>query len=463
MSFRALSTPQRHGTAELARERPMCDRTAITFAIDDPFAARAAMTSALADGTAPVSGLEAVLREVGAEPNVRIQPVFAERAVGVLGPDRWRLALANQSTAHRRLSGIHLLLYEGQPSERTIEMIDAWRRALRTDRRVAYAEHPMIAYPVLDLTSREAGRPFVGTIQKPECKGEVTLDCHQQWGLRHCGFDCIWDELDVGVDPGLIGILDMGLEPKSQAEFGNRIVKYVTPPGHDPFVGTHPAAVAGIISAIRDGSSDETMLGCCSGSLEVFSIYTKEGKNCAAFYDMVKTLGAEPLRVVNMSFESECQDPTLDRMIKHYVHDERMIFVAAMGNRGGKGNPKNWPASHEDVIAVGAIQDLQNARYPDSCTGDHIFMAAPGFDILTVDPTTSSGYRCIDGTSMAAPHVTAAIWLALRQRPAWGVDEIRCLLSQSVKQPGKPWNTSVGHGCLDVRRMAMLLRGHVCG
>ena len=455
------ATPDGPSSEVTRRERPMCDPTALTFAIDDPFAARAAATAAMHGASVTDGPLEAVLRHVSATPEFEVYPVFADRAVGVLGSNQARLAIADRRLPNKRLSGIHLLRPRGVPSERAVEIVAGWRRALVTDSRVAYAEHPMIAYPVLDLTTRDNVRAFVGEMPKTGCKDAVKLACNEQWGLRHCGFDCIWDELDTGFDPGPVGILDIGMEPKSSTELGSRVVHYYKPPG-DPFPSTHPAAVAGIISAIRDGTDDERMRGCCSASLLVFSIYSTERRDAAALYDVMRTLGQAPVRVVNASFESECRDPSIDRMITQYVEDG-MVFVAAMGNRNGRRNATNWPAAHEDVIAVGATQDLTNARYEDSCTGNHIFMAAPGVDILTLDPGSDSGYACINGTSLAAPHVTAAIWLALRQRPEWSAKEIRCLLQQSVQDPSRRWNASVGHGCLHVGKMAQLLREGACG
>ena len=439
--------------------RPACDRLAVTFAIDDPRVASAAIATALDDTSAPTGPVESVLREVAADPNASIRAVFPDEAIGVLGTNGLHLALANERTSSRKLSGIQLLRYAGAPTDASLHRVSAWRAALRSDPRVAYAEHPMIPYPVLDLTSRDRSRVLRGRIERASCEGEVRLDCHQQWGLRQCGFDCIWDELDVGVFPGSIGILDIGREPESP-ELAGRVVKYVTA-ARTPFGNSHPAAVAAIISAIRDGMPDETMLGCCSATLEVFSIYTEKGPDCQALYEMLKAVGRDRLRVVNMSFESPCEDPTVNRLIDQYTSDGT-IFVAAMGNTGVTDNRSNWPAAHPAVIAVGATRNTRNDRWPHSCTGEHIFMTAPGVDILTVNVEDASQFHCEDGTSMAAPHVTAAVWLALRQRPHWGTKEIRCLLSQSVQSPNQPRNEEVGFGCLDVRRMAQLLRDRVC-
>jgi hypothetical protein len=90
---------------------------------------------------------------------------------------------------------------------------------------------------------------------------------------------------------------------------------------------------------------------------------------------------------------------------------------------GGSG--PTYPAAFPSVVAVGATS-RNDRRWPGSSTGSHIWISAPGEDILTTcNPDT---YVEQDGTSFATPMVSAAVWLMRRARPEWGVDKVRNML-----------------------------------
>jgi subtilisin family serine protease len=84
--------------------------------------------------------------------------------------------------------------------------------------------------------------------------------------------------------------------------------------------------------------------------------------------------------------------------------------VAAMGNEFEGGNPKEFPAAYEGVLAVGAVDGV-GRRASFSCTGPHIGLVAPGVNILSTVPMQKSifsettEYDAWPGTSMATPHV----------------------------------------------------------
>ena len=80
---------------------------------------------------------------------------------------------------------------------------------------------------------------------------------------------------------------------------------------------------------------------------------------------------------------------------------EKVILVAAAGNRGPNGPPA-YPAAIESAFAVTAVS-LDGDAYEHANIGDYIDIAAPGIDL----PTTSR--RITSGTSLAVPFVTAAV------------------------------------------------------
>ena len=68
------------------------------------------------------------------------------------------------------------------------------------------------------------------------------------------------------------------------------------------------------------------------------------------------------------------------------------------------------PADYEGVIAVGAIA-RDGSKSSFSNYGDWVDLAAPGTDILST--VTGSGYRSMNGTSMACPHVSGVAALVV--------------------------------------------------
>jgi subtilisin family serine protease len=130
--------------------------------------------------------------------------------------------------------------------------------------------------------------------------------------------------------------------------------------------------------------------------------------------------------------------------------------------------PIEWfPAVADGVIAVGGT-DYNDLPVPDSGAGDHVWIGAPGEDILTVVNSDDFGSR--SGTSFAAALVSAAVWLSLQADEDLTPAQIRRALGNSADSarvsPGSPtkprkgpangkWNDGVGCGRLDVRSFMM--------
>lgn len=245
--------------------------------------------------------------------------------------------------------------------------------------------------------------------------------------------------------------------------------------------GTH---VAGTICAKRNKANGHSGLIDCN--LEMMKIFSDEPMLVSvpggAAYSWVVDPGffaralarciEERFQVVNLSIGGGVPNDD-EREAFSDLTEAGIAVVAAMGNDGS--NVPSYPANYEQVIAVGASNFADNTA-EFSNFGPHISLLAPGADILSTLPTypgtsqwdaVAQGARWVrgqarlrdthyahwDGTSMATPHVSAAVALLIHKHPTEALAQIRArLLAAVVKIPtmaGQPFNRMTGYGRID--------------
>ncbi|TVT35553.1 MAG: S8 family serine peptidase [Marinobacter vinifirmus] len=188
----------------------------------------------------------------------------------------------------------------------------------------------------------------------------------------------------------------------------------------------------------------------------------------AAINWLVAGSGGQPYAdVVNMSLGGLPRIQDLEDAIARGV-GKGMVFVAAAGNAAT--STLSYPAASPNVLAVSAVDGGgQLAGY--SNFGSWIDLAAPGGDASRdgnldgagdVVWSTSgerdggvsiAGYRGLQGTSMASPHVAGVLALMKARDPGINYGTVRALLRQGQLTDGKARrNDTLGWGVLDAAR-----------
>ena len=164
-------------------------------------------------------------------------------------------------------------------------------------------------------------------------------------------------------------------------------------------------------------------------------------------------------QVLNMSFGTSKTSSALEEAIAHAAA-EGVLLVAAAGNAPGGStgdDPVLYPAGYETVIGVGSV-DREKVISKFSYQNDSVYITAPGKGLYGLGITSGTTYVSGQGTSYAAPMVTAAAALALSVKPGLTPAEFRSLLRDTAEDLGEPgWDTVYGHGLLDIGGLLEIL------
>jgi subtilisin family serine protease len=163
------------------------------------------------------------------------------------------------------------------------------------------------------------------------------------------------------------------------------------------------------------------------------AFHGQERGSSADAFDLIAAIDwlvSEGVRVINMSLSGP-HNEQLERVIAR-VREQGVHLIAAAG-RPDRSQISGYPAKYPGVIAVSAVDNrLRPSRL--AIRGDHIAFAAPSAGIAVA--RRPSGVRRVEGSSFAAPFVSAAYAIALaRGQSLSGLTE---LLARSAKDLGAP-------------------------
>ena len=223
------------------------------------------------------------------------------------------------------------------------------------------------------------------------------------WGAAAIGADVYSaDLLKRGVDTELtVAVVDTGIDP-AHPHVKDRLVK-----GYDFVKGDDIA---------RDGNGHGTHVAGtiidCTPGLDIKIMPIRVLDNDGSGYDSAIAQGIRyavdhGAKVINLSLgggHSNYMDSAVN-----YALSKSVTVVAAAGNEGINA-ASSCPAHIEKCITVAAV-DKANKRASFSNYGDMLDISAPGVEIRSSVP--GGEYNTYSGTSMAAPHVSAAAALVL--------------------------------------------------
>jgi subtilisin len=232
------------------------------------------------------------------------------------------------------------------------------------------------------------------------------------WGIDRVDADVAHDQGATG-DGVHVGVVDGGIDATHPDLEGN-----LADPGRDgahrSWVdcegedcehawsddGGHGTHVAGTVAA--DGS--EGVVGVApDATLHALKVCGASGGcRTSAIVEAIRHAADQGWDVVNLSLGSPQASPAL-QAAGRYALEAGVLPVAAAGNRG-RPDSVGYPAAYDEFVAVSATT-VEDDVADFSSTGPEVDVAAPGAGVCSAG---LDGYRSLDGTSMASPHVAGA-------------------------------------------------------
>jgi subtilisin len=293
---------------------------------------------------------------------------------------------------------------------------------------------------------------------------EAADEYSSSWGVQHIGSQIVHAQGFDGTGVR-IAILDTGIDydhPDLDGNYkgGNNFVEYSdgivrTDPFDDSY-NSHGTHVAGIIAAENNGIG---VVGVAPNA-DIYAIKVLDGGGFGPASWIISGIEwaiENNMTIVSMSIQGDDSQALHDAVDNAY--NAGLLLIAAGGNyRTGTG-PVKYPAAYDSVIAVTAT-DAADHNASFASIGSEIELAAPGVGIYS---TIKGGYGFMDGTSMAAPHVTGVAALIISKGfgdfNGDGVinnTDVRAILQSTAKDLGATGRDSIyGYGLVDAS-MAVL-------
>jgi len=254
---------------------------------------------------------------------------------------------------------------------------------------------------------------------------------------RQIGAEKVWSEYNYTGKNVNVAVLDTGVdtahdELKTSVVGGKSFVAYTPYYIDDHGHGTH---VAGIITA--DGINAAARGVAPDAGIWAAKVCDSQGRCYES--DIAKAIEYvvynKPARIISLSLGGggsagkNCDRDYLARKV-NWAAKNGILVVAAAGNTRGI---VSSPACASQAIAVGAVDKSDKLAW-FSGTGNSLDLLAPGVNIYST--YLNNAYATLSGTSMAAPHVSAAAALLLEKNSSLSNTDIKDALYASAVDLG---------------------------
>ncbi len=276
------------------------------------------------------------------------------------------------------------------------------------------------------------------------------------WGTQYMGMDQLksqYSASNLNASPVTVAVVDTGVNKNHDLFKGRKVT------GHS-FIGKyadsrnyntskfadydgHGSHCAGIIA---DGTpTNVSIMGLRVFGLDRYDPLTEVTTTDSIIIEALEYAYKHGADVVNFSIGSTYDSSNPDRVFNHVLkrlHDGGCVVVAAAGNitEDNMFRRVNYPAVLSTTITVSAMkQDGTGAKIDNrySCYGPTVDFAAPGSKIFSASHESNNGYISMDGTSMAAPHVSAAAAYVKMFHPGASFATVKKILKQNSEDLGK--------------------------
>ena len=213
------------------------------------------------------------------------------------------------------------------------------------------------------------------------------------------------------------------------------------------FHGTH---VSGTIAASLDGVG---VVGVAPGVSIMALKFIGPESTCSLDSQAIAAIAyarSFGVRIANASWGSTDTQANAQPLYDA-IKTSGMLFVAAAGNVGADNDlagPVAIPASFDlpNILSVAAVDNTGGLASFSNFGATTVDIAAPGVGILSALPADATypnpGWGWLEGTSMAAPHVTGSAALVASMWPSLGADPIA--LKARLLASGKPDDVTTG-------------------
>jgi serine protease len=206
------------------------------------------------------------------------------------------------------------------------------------------------------------------------------------------------------------------------------------PSGWDTDLCGHGTHVAGTIAAANNTTG---VVGVTPGEVSLY-IVKVFGDSCqwtysSALFDAALKCRDAGADIISISTGGNTYSALEEMVFDGLYQDDGILTIASAGNHGVPNY--FYPASLDSVVSVAAV-DADNVRAFFSRYNDQVELAAPGVDILST--YNDGSYVLMSGTSMAAPHVSAAAAVVWSSDTSKTNEDIRLVLQQTALDLGAP-------------------------